>query len=395
MLFNNSLSVIILEKLIKLGKRANMFNFDGTFKEDELDAINELVISNCDGLEGLSNLKNLKNLTIVSSNLDSFSKPIVLNDITDFSEINKLVNLESLKIIYDQNIEILDIRNLENLAVLKLFCNSNLVKIRGLSDKKKLNQVVICECPVSDIGDVIKYIENTVDTSINIMDIKMYAKMFPLKISELLKAKYNTNNSNIKFGEHIYFHDEIYVIDVYQMSEMYKKILSLLKKLNIEELSKEDQAFAIYKFVISYLSYDYDGLDYRNSNYEKVLSLSENDRQYILKRMALMNSSFGALTTRKAVCDGYVNLLKLIFNIYGIKSETVICKKGELPHSAIKYYVNSKWYYADPERDYDQNMIRYFGLTKEELSKIYVLSFKENILDKEVNEAKIYEKNIM
>ena len=395
MLFNNSLSIIILEKLVKIGKRANIFNFNGTFTEDELDAIDELVVSNCDGLDGLSNLKNLKNLTIISSNLYSFSEPMILNNITDFSEINKLKNLESLKIIYDQNIEILDIRNLENIKTLKLFCNPNLVKIRGLSDKKKLNQVVVCECSVSDIGDVTKYIENTVDTATNIMDIKMYAKMFTPRISDFLKNQYNANKSNIKFGEHIYFHDEIYVIDVYQMSEMYKKVLNFLKRLNIDELPKEDQAFAIYKFVISYLSYDYEGLDYRNRNYEKVLSLNENDRQYILKRMALMNSSFGALTTRKAVCDGYVNLLKLLFTIYGIKSETVICRKGELPHAAIKYYVNSKWYYADPERDYDQNKIRYFGLTKEELSKIYVLSPKEDIIEKEVNEAKIYEKNII
>ena len=395
MLFNNSLSVVILEKLVKLGKRANVFNFDGTFTETELDTIDELVISNCDGLDGISNLRNLKSLTIISSNLYSFSKPMVLNDIVDFSEINKLKNLESLKVIYDQNIEILDIRNLENLKTLKLFCNPNLVKIRGLSNKKNLKQVIICECPVGDIGNIQEYIENTLDTSINIMDVKMYVKMFTPPVSEFLKNKYNMNKSNIKFGEHIYFHDEIYVIDVYQMSEMYKKILNLLKKLNLDGLSKEDQAFTIYKFVISYLSYDYDGLEYRNRNYEKVLNLNENEQQYILKRMALINSSFGALTTRKAVCDGYVNLLKLLYTIYDIKSETVICQKDGLPHSAIKYYVNSKWYYADPERDYDKERIRYFGLTKDELSKIYILSPKENIAEKEVNEAKIYEKNII
>lgn len=122
-----------------------------------------------------------------------------------------------------------------------MFCNPNLVKIRGLSDKKKLNQVVICECSVSDIGDVTKYIENTVDTATNIMDIKMYAKMFTPRISDFLKNQYNANKSNIKFGEHIYFHDEIYVIDVYQMSEMYKKVLNFLKRLNIDELPKEDK----------------------------------------------------------------------------------------------------------------------------------------------------------
>lgn len=82
MLFNNSLSITILEKLVKIGKRANIFNFNGTFTEDELDAIDELVVSNCDGLDGLSNLKNLKNLTIISSNLYSFSEPMILNNIT-------------------------------------------------------------------------------------------------------------------------------------------------------------------------------------------------------------------------------------------------------------------------------------------------------------------------
>ena len=69
MQFNGSLASIILEKLIKLGKRENSFGFNGTFSKEELDSITDLTITNCDGLEGISNLKNLKKLRIIGSNL--------------------------------------------------------------------------------------------------------------------------------------------------------------------------------------------------------------------------------------------------------------------------------------------------------------------------------------
>ncbi len=141
MKFNNSLATIILEKLINLGVRDSFFGFDGNFTEDELASITDLTITNCDGLLGISNLKNLKTLKIIGPNLSSFNTSLPTNQILDFSEINKLLNLEKLEIIYDENIEILDIENLDKLTILSLFCNSNLVKVKGLDNKKKLKKI--------------------------------------------------------------------------------------------------------------------------------------------------------------------------------------------------------------------------------------------------------------
>lgn len=392
MQFNGSLASIILEKLIKLGKRENSFGFNGTFSKEELDSITDLTITNCDGLEGISNLKNLKKLRIIGPNLYSFNETANLNTITDFSEINNLYQLESLEIVYDENIETLDISNLKNLKNLKLFCDSNLKIVKGIGDKKKLESVVVCECPIIDFGNAIDYINNTADTLTNILDLKMYINLFSKdKIRILLKDKYNINSSNIRFGEHIYFHDEVYTLDIYQTQELFEKVISLLNGLNIKDLDKSEQIFSVYKFIISYLSYDYEGLDYRNKNYQKLLESSPENKKYFLRRMAIINSSFGALNTKKVVCDGYVNLLRLFLTFLGIPSQTVICKKDNFTHAAVKYYYDGNWHYADPEKDRDVNAIKFFDLTRDEFEKLYELSPKEYI--EQIDGAKTYEKN--
>lgn len=389
---NSSLAPIILKNLIKLGKRKNFFGFDGTFTQEELDCITEITVTDCDSIKGISKLKNLKKLRIVGPNLSSFNETTNINTITDFYEINDLINLKELEIVYDENIEILDISNLSKLKSLRLFCNSNLKIIKGIDNKKSLEHVVICECPIIDLGDIENYINNTMDTSINILDIKMYAQLFSnSNIRTLLKNKYNMNSSNIRFGEHIYFHDEIYTLDIYQIQDLYVKVKKILANLNLEKLDKEQQIYYIYKFVISYLKYDYDGLNYRNKNYQKLLESSLENKKYILRRMAIINSSFGALNSKKAVCDGYVNLFRLILSFLDIPSQTVICKKNDMTHAAIKYYYNGVWHYCDPEKDRDVNAIKFFDLTREEIEKIYELSPKEYI--EQVDGVKNYEKH--
>ena len=389
---NSSLAPIILKNLIKLSKRKNFFGFDGTFTQEELDCITEITVTDCDSIKGISKLKNLKKLRIVGPNLSSFNETTNINTITDFYEINNLSNLKELEIVYDENIEILDISNLSKLKSLRLFCNSNLKIIKGIDNKKSLEHVVICECPIIDLGDIENYINNTIDTSINILDIKMYAQLFSNpNIRTLLKNKYNMNSSNIRFGEHIYFHDEIYTLDIYQIQDLYVKVKKILANLNLEKLDKEQQIYYIYKFVISYLKYDYDGLNYRNKNYQKLLESSLENKKYILRRMAIINSSFGALNSKKAVCDGYVNLFRLLLSFLDIPSQTVICKKNDMTHAAIKYYYNGAWHYCDPEKDRDVNAIKFFDLTREEIEKIYELSPKEYI--EQVDGVKNYEKH--
>jgi len=372
-----SLAVVVLNKLISLGKRRSVFGFDGTFTEEELLSIDSLTVTNCDSLNGISLLKNLKKLSIVGSKLDSFEDIGSINRIVNFEEINKLSTLEQLVIMNDYNIQILDISTLENLRVLKLFNAPNLMYIRGLDSKKNLESVMMCNCQLKSIGDVKSYVENTIDAEENILDLK--STVFLLKDSktrELLKDRYNSNLSNIRFGEHIYFYDQFYTIDIYQAIDMYHRASKILDYLKLEGLSDEQKVFEIYKYVVTSLEYDHEGLKYRDENYMKSLDLNDKEKRYILRRMAVINSSFGAFTKRKVVCDGYVNMMKYLLAREGISSQSVLCKnKDGSTHAAIKYMIDGIWCYADPEKD--NKNIRFFNMTKEEFSKLYILSYKE------------------
>jgi len=187
------------------------------------------------------------------------------------------------------------------------------------------------------------------------------------------------NLTNLSFGEHIYFHDEVYVMDWYQMSDMYNRASRILRELQIEQLEDKKKAQCIYEYIIKHLQYDYEGLEYRDKNYRFFQDMSGEEKAYFMRRLATINSSFGAITRKKVVCDGYVNLMRFLLSICGIASRTVICRKEERLHSAIKFQVDEIWYYADPEQDQRLKSMQYFGLTYSEFSTIYELAPQEQI----------------
>lgn len=372
---NYSLSLNILQELIKKGLRNSVFGFDGSFSAFELGAIEELTITNCNGLSGLELLTNLKSLKIVSSRLDSFDDQISLNKFKNFMPINQLYNLEKLAIYNDPNAINLNITNLTKLRKLTLLNNSKLAVIKGLHKLKNLEKVVISNCDLSDIGDIREYIINTRDVEVNILDINYTTKILGIpKIREFIKNMYNFSLTNIRFGEHVYFYDEIYSIDIYQAIDMYHRATRILRDLNIKEYDDARKAMIIYYYVITHLEYDYSGLAYRNNEFKNT-----KEGIYYLRRMSVINSSFGAFTSHKVVCDGYVNMMRYLLKRCNIKSRTVLCQnENEMSHAAIKYLINGNWYYADPEKDRDPNNIQYYNLTKKEMAKLYRLSYKED-----------------
>jgi len=378
---NYSLAIIICQELIRLHVRKSLLPFDSTFTEEELEKVESLVITNCDGLEGIEKLFHLKSLSIIGVNLNSFQENFHLqNHIQDFTPINQISSLETLNIFYNGEIEKLDVSFLSNLKNLKLFCNSNLKRIIGLDTKKQLESVSICGCPVADVGNIRTYIENTQDTAINIWDIGMFPRLLKdPSIRNYIKSRMYDNLTNLSFGEHIYFHDEVYVMDWYQMSDMYNRASRILRELQIEQLEDKKKAQCIYEYIIKHLQYDYEGLEYRDKNYRFFQDMSGEEKAYFMRRLATINSSFGAITRKKVVCDGYVNLMRFLLSICGIASRTVICRKEERLHSAIKFQVDEIWYYADPEQDQRLKSMQYFGLTYSEFSTIYELAPQEQI----------------
>lgn len=387
---NYSLAILICQELIQLGIRQTFFPFDSTFSQFELEQIESLVISGCDSIKGIEKLTNLKYLTILGVNLNSFQGSThSQNNIGDFGYLNLLKKLEKLSIIYDFQIEDLDISSLDGLKSLRLFCNPKLRIIQGLDTKQQLEEVSICGCPIEDIGNVKLYIDNTKDTVINIWDIEMFTSLLKdLSLRNYIKGKMYDNLTNLSFGEHIYFYDEVYVMDWYQMNDMYNRANRILRELHLEELGHKAKAYAIYQYIIKHLQYDYEGLKYRDKNYEAFEYMNGEEKKYFMRRLATINSSFGALTRRKVVCDGYVNLMKFLLAICGIESRTVICSHQGRLHSAIKFKIDGIWYYADPEQDQRLNYIQYFGLTYSEFSTVYTLAPQEQI-DNQITKKKV------
>ena len=93
-----------------------------------------------------------------------------------------------------------------------------------------------------------------------------------------------------------------------------------------------------------------------------------------------MNTSYAAIVNKKAVCEGYVNMMRFILSIIDVETSMVNCSYDsvEFNHAAIKFKYNDTWYYADPERQRKstENM---FGYTLEEFKEIYNIPIKEQM----------------
>lgn len=363
-----SLSLNILDQLIKQGIRQNKFGFNGEFSFEELRAITTLVVKDCDDLTGISKLPNLKSLKIVSNNLDSFSSAFSVNNIHTFNEINSLTSLEELTIWHDNNITDLDISNLANLRKITLFCNPNLTEIKGLDKLTNLDVIYINGCPLKNIGDPKKYLENTKKASINIMDYRIYNNSFSKDPS------YLASDQNITFCEHIYFDNEMYTLSLEEMTYLHQLGMKIVADLNLKDKDDFTKAFLIYKYIASNIEYDTEALKYRDENYESMVKTKES-----IHRMAYINSSMSALKDKKSVCEGYVNAMIFLLDLCSIKAEPVICcGEDNILHTAIKIFIGDEYFYADPERDSYSNEIRYYNLTKEEMAMYYKLAPKES-----------------
>ncbi len=375
---NSALANIILKQLIRSNQRKSLFGFDGTFSNEELKSITSLVLTDCDCLDDIEYLPNLKSLKILGPNLDNFDVRSIPNDITDFGPLTRIAALEELVIWYDNNIRLLDVTGLQKLRTLNLKCNRNLQEIKGIDEILSLMNVCICGCPINSMGDMQKYIESTKDTPVNILDLNLSPVILGnSKVFSFLRNKLMSNLSSIRFCEHIYFYDEMYEMSLEQAREEYKIANNILNNLNIKNLPERQKILKIYRYITANVSYNYDDLKYREENYEHYLNAPEEQKRYFLRRMAFINSSFSALKTKKSVCNGYVNMAIYLLNLCNIKAEPVICMHNETLHSALKISINGEWVYADPEKDSKENGIRYFDLTKSEMSTLYELSPRE------------------
>lgn len=386
---NSILAVIILEELIKKNKRNGFFGFNSYFTKEELASITELTLKNVDDLDYIECLSNLKCLKLIGVNPDSFEYKKG-NNIKNFSFLKKL-SLEELVIANDCNIHTLDLTNMENLKNLILINNSDLTTIVGLSKLKKLEKVVINSCPVKYIGDVKEYIDNTKDTAVNILSNLIFNSLFKeTSINKYLSDCLMSNLSNIKFSEKIHFYDEIYLLTLDQMNECYKLAKEILKMIPLEGKDQYEQTYLVYRYIISHVSYDHDSLKFRDLNYEKVLKESSPKKEYILRRMAYINSSLCALKRHSVVCEGYVNMAIYLLDLLGIKANLIVCLNNDSLHSILKVRTYDSVFYCDPEKDSHNQEIKFFGLDLEAISALYKLPAQEYLEDRNYKNGKYF-----
>lgn len=382
--FNNyELSLIILEQLLKKGLRQNRFGFNGEFSESEISSITNLTLTGLSSLDEIDKLPNLRSLTIYSypsSNLAEFD-PLQINTITDFSLLSNLTHLEELKIYNDNFLSLLDINNLTNLNTIVLCNNVNLKTLIGLDEKTKLKSVVLINNGLRSIGNTKKYIINTTNTPENILDVKLFPNLFGSRHNRLfLENRLKEALTNITFGEKITFADDKYILSYEQTKNMYFRALKILRQLNVY-MGNWESIKKIHNYTAFSVEYDDEGLEYRSMAYLNLLQIPSDNKEYFLKRLKLMNTSYAAIVNKKAVCEGFVNMMRFILSIIDVETSLVNCsyEGSEFNHAAIKFKYDDVWYYADPERQRKSEEIDKFGYTLEEFKEIYNIPIKEQI----------------
>ena len=213
---SRQLAMLITNKLHKLGYNRDIFILDSRFSkftQEELEMITELTVREDDDLEGIEYLSNLKKLSIVSINYANFISGnsvyhnAHINQIKDFSFVAQLKNLEILHIENDVNIHTLDISNLENLKELYLIHNPNLNELIGLEKLKQLEKVMIYGNHISTELDIITYMDNTIATNPNVLDVNMYENVIKRnrEIGKAIRDYSLLGKTKLEFGEYIGF----------------------------------------------------------------------------------------------------------------------------------------------------------------------------------------------
>lgn len=374
---NSQLVYAINRELIRIGEKKSFFPIEDVFEIEKLNKIIRIELDYLiDGVDLLA-LPNLKTLIIYNCNdqEDEFNL-----------DLSVLKNLEELILVNNNSLKSLNINGLNNLKKLIVNNNINLTDIYGLDELKELKHVNICGNKIHYIGDIVKYINNTKDTKVNILDIMMYHTNFGnnLKIKRYLENQIISGWSNITFGEMLMFDNKYYKLDYYQMRDMDIKAKKIIKSLITDSDQDIDKVYKIFMYIVRKLKYDHDTLNYRSDEYFDAQHNNLYKDEYLLKRYLTINSSYGAIMQHKAVCEGYVNMMRLLLDMCGIESEKVSCQlkeseKNIFEHVAIRFKINDTWYYADPEREQIREGIEFFGLTKEEFKVThYIKEYEDN-----------------
>ena len=361
------LSLLINEILKQKGYNRDFSNLDekfSVFSLDELNMITEIKLSGIHDVSGIENLKKLKKLIITSIDFafvntgESIKNNEYINKIYDFSFLNKIESLEELQIENDINVKSIDFTNLRKLQKLVLIHNPNLEELKGLDQLKNLTKVLIYGNNIKSDIDIEKYIENTIATNPNVLDISMYmsAVKGDRKLAKLISDADLLGQTQLKFGEYIGFLD-LSILKPQNLYDMYTKLDIFFKKNNLYEESELSKIKFVYDYVVRNVKFAKDELEKRNNYFIEIKKQNQKVPDYLVKNFISLHNSYIAFHFKKANCEGIVNLMSFMLQMLGIKSSNVHCldkryKNHYDPnHSIIRLEYNNQWLYCDPTYD--------------------------------------------
>ncbi len=398
------MSFLLDDTLNKLNRPRNISLITPEFCEftkSELSIIEHLDITNMNSINELIFLPNLKSLSIISEDYDriisdeSLENNNFINHIKDFSVISKLRNLERLFIIHDINLVELDISNLKKLRKIKLIDNPSFKKLKGLDELERLKEVVIYGNNLEDGVDIDRYIDNTMSTSPNILDIKMYNKIVNgnINMAKVLGDQFILGLTFLKFAEKNGFVD-LTILDNRNLAEMFIKLNQFFEKNKMYERSEYEKVLFAFSYVTRNVRFGEDALRKRMDRYYEIISEVSRIPKYMEKNFASLHSSYNAYHFKLANCEGIVNLMAFMLDMLKIENVNVHCSDKRISelngtnHSMLRVKVDGQWYYCDPTYDTKKPMA-YFMLTKDEISLTHKLSSYENKVVGDKTDGKI------
>ncbi len=383
--------------LIEEGLRSHsLFNTPAGYTKEELNKVTMIYLGNSTSIEELLKLPNLKKLKIKSSSQDTVIEedPFAINHIADFSLLSYLTNLEELTIVNDPTIEKIVLSPLKNLKKIKLCNNPHLKSIIGLDQLKNLKNILIYGNAKEPQIDPLAYLENTKEAEKNYLDITMFYDMCEENSEfEKLYLKYIDNyETSLKFVEKVGIYNYYVPFQPTATIKLYQEAEDIIQKPRVRfRLSTKEKIRALYLIARNKIKYDYETLDKRDVKSLKEAMQSE-QKSY---RLSLPNTSYSALVEKKSVCEGYANMLHLLFHMCGINSRVIYCSTPEnymngLDHAALKVEYHDQWYYLDADPNWGKDDEEFFMVEKEEFEKTHVLAASEKESGK--NDVKRYYK---
>ena len=336
---------------------------DNTFPVEVLSKIRrvELINSRLDNLEFLTFLPNLEELVITNLDYQKVADYLdysesAFNIIHDYSAISRLKGLKKLVIDNDVCVRELDLGNLTELRALQLSNNPKLRSLKGMGNLHKLDTVLMYGNSIREFEGFEDCLHNTIDARINTVDIDvLFTHIKSINDLNVLYNQYVRGLTNINFSEkngqvgHIDMEIPLFV-------ELYKKIYTSFKRAKLFEtgVTKEQQIDYIYKFVTSYVKFAEDELIQRERLYvDEVRPRYGRIPSFYDRHFGSLHGSYYAYHFRNANCEGMVNLMRFMSNIFGIESEDVHCSDKRsyntgLNHAIYRTMYNGVWCYYDP-----------------------------------------------